>query len=83
MQLSTMTNGSSAITSSFLERAGLLKHFDKACLMEVAQPRAWKPAPAAYKYAADQLPCSPDQVDGVSLSIFRPSICKGELSQDI
>ena len=56
-----MTNGSRAITKSFLERAKLLQYFTEEDLMEVAQPQVWKPAPAAYKYVVDHLECSPDQ----------------------
>ena len=59
MQISTMTNGSIAITKNLLQKAQLdgFVHF----VMDITQPRAWKPSPAAYRYAVKQLNLEPQQ----------------------
>lgn len=50
ISLVTLSNGSSAIAERLLTRAGILDYFDRLLTVEDAQ--AWKPAPAAYAYAA-------------------------------
>ena len=50
ISLVTLTNGSSVIAERLLTKAGLLDYFDRLLTVEDAQ--AWKPAPAAYAYAA-------------------------------
>lgn len=57
LRLATLTNGSTAITERLLSRAGLTGHF--TALLDVSAPRAWKPAPAAYRYATDTLAADP------------------------
>lgn len=52
-RLTTMTNGDSALTDRLLEQAGLLDHFEKR--LDVSGPQCWKPAAAAYRYAAEQM----------------------------
>ena len=48
-RLVTMTNGDPALTEGLLERAGVRDQFD--AVLGVSGPRAWKPAPEAYRYA--------------------------------
>lgn len=62
VQLSTMTNGSKAVTKGFLDRADIGSFVKEDDLMDVAQPQIWKPAPGAYTYAVKHLRCSPDEV---------------------
>jgi 2-haloacid dehalogenase len=50
ISLVTLTNGSSVIAERLLTKAGLLDYFDRLLTVEDAQ--TWKPAPAAYAYAA-------------------------------
>ncbi|HEX8005023.1 MAG TPA: haloacid dehalogenase type II [Trebonia sp.] len=50
ISLVTLGNGSSVIAERLLTKAGLLDYFDRLLTVEDAQ--AWKPAPAAYAYAA-------------------------------
>jgi 2-haloacid dehalogenase len=50
ISLVTLANGSSAIAERLLTRAGILDYFDR--LLTVEDASAWKPAPAAYAYAA-------------------------------
>jgi 2-haloacid dehalogenase len=50
ISLVTLSNGSSAIAERLLTRAGIGDYFDRLLTVEDAQ--AWKPAPAAYAYAA-------------------------------
>ncbi|MFE0631193.1 haloacid dehalogenase type II [Streptomyces sp. NPDC058864] len=51
-RLLTMTNGSQATTQRLLDSAGLLKHFD--ALLDVSEPRCWKPSRDAYLHATDR-----------------------------
>lgn len=52
-RLATMTNGSAALTRGLLGGSGLGDCFET--LLDVTGPRCWKPARAAYLYAAEQL----------------------------
>ena len=54
-----MTNGSIAITKSLLQKAQLDGFVD--LVMDITQPKAWKPSPAAYSYAVKQLNLEPQQ----------------------
>lgn len=60
LQISTMTNGSIAITKGLLQRAQLEQYVD--LVMDISQPKAWKPSSAAYSYAVKQLKLQPEQV---------------------
>lgn len=55
-----MTNGSIAITKGLLQRAQLEQYVD--LVMDISQPKAWKPSSAAYSYAVKQLKLQPEQV---------------------
>ncbi len=55
-----MTNGSISITKGLLEKAHVEQYDDK--MMDITQPKAWKPSPAAYHFAVKQLNLSPEQV---------------------
>ncbi|WP_433476378.1 haloacid dehalogenase type II [Spirillospora sp. CA-142024] len=57
LRLATLTNGSTATTERLLSRAGLSEYF--TALLDVSAPRAWKPAPAAYRYAIGTLDTDP------------------------
>jgi 2-haloacid dehalogenase len=57
LRLATMTNGSAASTERLLDGAALLDSFEM--LLDVSGPRAWKPAPAAYRYAVERLGVEP------------------------
>ncbi|MEU2718274.1 haloacid dehalogenase type II [Streptomyces sp. NPDC007205] len=59
-RLTTMTNGSVALTERLLDKAGVLNRFE--CLSDVSGPRCWKPAAAAYYYAVERAGVRPDQV---------------------
>jgi 2-haloacid dehalogenase len=50
ISLVTLSIGSSAIAERLLTKAGILDYFDR--LLTVEDAGAWKPAPAAYAYAA-------------------------------
>ncbi|MTE17631.1 haloacid dehalogenase type II [Streptomyces sp. TRM43335] len=58
-RLAAMTNGAASTTERLLGGAGLLEHFE--ALLDVRGPRAWKPAPAAYRYATDRLGVAADE----------------------
>lgn len=64
MQISTMTNGSIAITNNLLHKAQLEGYV--SLVMDITQPKAWKPSPAAYSYAVKQLNLDPQQVQNRS-----------------
>jgi 2-haloacid dehalogenase len=51
-RMATMTNGSAALTERLLDRAGIADCFE--ALLDVAGPRCWKPAAAAYRFATDR-----------------------------
>lgn len=57
LRLAAFTNGSTANTERLLSRAGMTDHF--TALLDVGAPRAWKPAPAAYRYVLDALDADP------------------------
>jgi 2-haloacid dehalogenase len=57
LRLATLTNGSIAVSDAVLRRAGLRDYFE--ALLDVAAPRAWKPSPRSYHYAARQLDIDP------------------------
>jgi 2-haloacid dehalogenase len=48
-----MTNGSISITKGLLEKAHVEQYVDE--MMDITQPKAWKPSPAAYHFAVKQL----------------------------
>lgn len=58
-RLATMTNGSAALSVRLLDAAQLTQHFE--ALLDVSGPRRWKPAPGAYRYAAERLQVRPEQ----------------------
>ncbi|KAL3157997.1 hypothetical protein ABBQ32_012393 [Trebouxia sp. C0010 RCD-2024] len=70
--ISTMTNGSIAITKGLLQRAQLEQYVD--LVMDISQPKAWKPSSAAYSYAVKQLKLQPEQV---MLVAIHPWDCAG------
>jgi 2-haloalkanoic acid dehalogenase, type II len=49
IRLVTLTNGSTNLARGLFERAGVISHFER--LLSVETISAWKPAPAAYRYA--------------------------------
>jgi 2-haloacid dehalogenase len=49
-RLATLSNGSTSVADKLLTTAGLRDHFDS--VLSVENAGAWKPAPAAYQYAA-------------------------------
>jgi 2-haloacid dehalogenase len=55
----TMTNGSSAITQDFLDRAGLRPLV--AATYDVSMAGRWKPAPEAYRYVLRQQTVAPHE----------------------
>lgn len=59
LRLATLTNGSVDVTESLLDRAGLRDAFET--LLDVTGPQAWKPSPAAYRYALGQLDAAPEE----------------------
>lgn len=59
-RLATLTNGSVATTEQLLDAAGVRAEFD--LLLDVSAPRAWKPAPAAYRYASTALGHEPAEI---------------------
>lgn len=58
-RLVTMTNGSSELTEQLLARTGLRDRFE--ALLDVRGPRRWKPSPAAYRYAVEQVQVRPQE----------------------
>lgn len=50
LRLATLSNGSADVAERLLTRAGIRGEFE--CLLSVEDAPAWKPAPAAYAYAA-------------------------------
>lgn len=50
LRLVTLSNGSTDVGQQLLQAAGIRDRFER--LMSVESPRVWKPAPAAYQYAA-------------------------------
>ncbi|MBM9504334.1 haloacid dehalogenase type II [Actinacidiphila acididurans] len=60
LRLATLTNGSRTTGERLLARAGVLPHFE--ALLDVDEPRAWKPARAAYHWAAERLEVEPARI---------------------
>ncbi|MGK5498128.1 haloacid dehalogenase type II [Streptomyces sp. URMC 125] len=58
-RLAAMTNGAAPTAERLLDGAGVLEHFE--ALLDVRGPRAWKPAPAAYRYAIERLGTTADE----------------------
>lgn len=59
-RLVTLSNGSTAIAESLFERAGIGDSFES--LLSVEDAPAWKPAPAAYHYAARMSGADPSEM---------------------
>lgn len=59
VRLVTLTNGSSAIPKGLLERAGLSDLIER--YLDVGAVGHWKPHPAPYRYACEELGVSPDE----------------------
>lgn len=57
LRLATLTNGAAAMTDELLVRTGLREQFE--AVLDVSEPRAWKPAAAAYRYATQTLGVDP------------------------
>ena len=72
VQISTMTNGSIAITKMLLQKSQLEDYVD--LVMDVTQPKAWKPSPAAYSYAIKQLNLKAEQVRLCNVSLHAPDV---------
>jgi 2-haloacid dehalogenase len=60
IRLSTLSNGAAAVAERLLTRAGLLDYFDHVLTVEDAG--AWKPAAAAYSYAARACQLPPGRI---------------------
>ncbi|MEU5097025.1 HAD family hydrolase [Streptomyces sp. NPDC020996] len=58
-RLVTMTNGDAALAEWLLTAAGVADAFEG--LLDVSGPRAWKPAPAAYRYAVGHAGVPPER----------------------
>jgi 2-haloacid dehalogenase len=59
-RLATLTNGSAQVAEKLLATAGIRDSFD--LLLSVEDAPAWKPARAAYEYAASACGAAPDQL---------------------
>ncbi|WP_435111965.1 haloacid dehalogenase type II [Nocardiopsis synnemataformans] len=60
VRLFTLTNGAAALTEGLLEREGLLGLVERR--LDVSRPRAWKPSPAAYRYAVSEAGVKAEEV---------------------
>ena len=60
LRLVTLSNGSADVARNLLDSAGLLEQFEQ--LLSVEDAPAWKPARAAYDYAAWVCETDPDQM---------------------
>lgn len=60
MRLVTLTNGASAVADQLLTRGELRSEFSE--LLSVEDASAWKPAPAAYDFAARSCAVPPDRL---------------------
>lgn len=76
--VATFTNGTSAITRSFLERAGLEELVDH--VLDVGGPRRWKPHPEAYSWACREVRASPE---GTALVAVHPWDVLGAMSSGL
>ncbi len=59
-RLVTLTNGSAQVAEKLFAPAGIRDHFER--LLSVEDAPAWKPAPAAYHYAAAACAVDPGQM---------------------
>ncbi len=60
LRLVTLSNGSVSVGEGLLRRAGVAQYFER--LMSVSDAGIWKPAPGAYRYAAEQCGCDPSSM---------------------
>lgn len=65
LSIATFTNGTAAITHTFLEHAGLEDLVDH--VLDVSGPGIWKPAPAAYRWACEQVGVEPAETAMVAV----------------
>lgn len=65
LRLTTLTNGSAAMTELLLTTAGLREKF--AAVLSVQDAGVWKPSPAAYLYAASR--CAVDPAEMVLVAV--------------
>jgi 2-haloacid dehalogenase len=63
--VAALTNGSVAMTTSLLERAGLDPLFTR--VISIDDVERWKPAPAVYRHAADVMGVEPGQLAHVAV----------------
>lgn len=59
-RLVTLSNGATSVAEALFTRAGIREAFDR--LLPVEDAGAWKPAAAAYRYAATACGVPPDQL---------------------
>jgi 2-haloacid dehalogenase len=64
-RLATLSNGAAQVAAGLLGRAGVRDQFE--ALLSVEDAGAWKPARAAYLYAADQLGVQPAEATLVAV----------------
>lgn len=60
LRLVTLSNGAASVAEGLLGRAGLTDLFE--AFLSAADAPAWKPAPAAYAYAAERCGTAPDRM---------------------
>src|SRR5262249_59498237 len=60
VRLGCLTNGSAALTSSFVERAGLGPYIER--VISVQEAGTWKPAAVGYRHAASVLGVEPGRL---------------------
>ena len=60
LRLVTLSNGSASVAEGLLGRAGLADLFE--AFLSVTDAPAWKPAPAAYRYAAERCGTAPEKM---------------------
>ena len=65
IRLITLSNGSTQVAERLFTRAGILDCFER--LLSVEDTEGWKPAPAAYAYAANT--CSVDPGDMILVAV--------------
>lgn len=65
IRLITLSNGSIQVAERLFANAGIREHFER--LLSVEDAEAWKPAAAAYKYAANT--CSVDPADMMLVAV--------------
>lgn len=64
-RLVTLSNGSASVARGLLQRNGILDRFER--LLSVMEAPAWKPAAAAYRYAADV--CGAEPTDSLLVAV--------------